>query len=141
MARSHGFFAQCFLFGFIMYFSQLRLARDDLREAGAHVRTLVAAVQVGVLALVLSLQAVLTFAVGVVKRDDLSFALLGRSGRRGARSSSCGASARSARSVRSARSDAFDDGLREAQVVAFHDTYREGEHRLQAQHQLSLIHI
>jgi hypothetical protein len=60
---------------FIMYFSQLRLAHDDIREAGVHVRTLVAAVQVGMLALVLSMQAVLRFVVGVVKRDYLSFAL------------------------------------------------------------------
>jgi hypothetical protein len=44
MSRSYGFFAQCFLFAFIMYFSQLRLAGDDIRAAGVHVRTLVAAV-------------------------------------------------------------------------------------------------
>ena len=118
MARSHGFFAQCFLFSFIMYFSQLRLAHDDIREAGVHVRTLVAAVQVGMLALVLSMQAVLRFVVGVVKRDDLSFALLGRSGRRSSRESSCSRSVRSARSARSApsaRSFAFDEdaGLRD----------------------------
>jgi hypothetical protein len=34
MTRSYGFFAQCFLFAFIMYFSQLRLAGDDIRAAG-----------------------------------------------------------------------------------------------------------
>jgi len=115
MARSHGFFAQCFLFSFIMYFSQLRLAHDDIREAGVHVRTLVAAVQVGMLALVLSMQAVLRFVVGVVKRDDLSFALLGRSARRSGRESSCSRSVRSARSARSARSLALDEdaGLRD----------------------------
>lgn len=115
MARSHSFFAQCFLFSFIMYFSQLRMAHDDIREAGVHVRTLVAAVQVGVLALVLSMQAVLRFVVGVVKRDDLSFALLGRSGRRSSRESSCSRSARSGRSGRSARSEACDEdaGLRD----------------------------
>ncbi len=65
MARSYGFFAQCFLFAFIMYFSQLRLARDDIRTSGVHVRTLVAAVQVGMLAVILSMQAVLRFIVGV----------------------------------------------------------------------------
>ena len=75
MARSYGFFAQCFLFAFIMYISQLRLAHDDIRTSGVHVRTLVAAVQVAMLALMLSMQAVLTFIVGVVKRDNMSFAL------------------------------------------------------------------
>jgi hypothetical protein len=102
MARSYSFFAQCFLFAFIMYISQLRLARDDIRTAGVHVRTLVAAVQVGMLALMLSMQAVLTFVVGIVKRDNLSFALLGRapSSRR---------SVSSARSNRSART--FEEGL------------------------------
>ena len=59
-----------------MYFSQLRLARDDIRTSGVHVRTLVAAVQVGMLAVILSMQAVLSFIVGVVKRDNLAFALL-----------------------------------------------------------------
>ena len=106
MARSHGFFAQCFLFSFIMYFSQLRLAHDDIREAGVHVRTLVAAVQVGMLALMLSLQAVLLFVVGIVKRDNLSFALLGRSHRHSSRQSAC---SRSARSERSAASATFDE--------------------------------
>lgn len=103
MARSYGFFAQCFLFAFIMYFSQLRLARDDIRTAGVHVRTLVAAVQVGMLALMLSLQAVLSFVVGIVKRDNLSFALLGRSRRHGSRQSTC------SRSERSAASAAFEE--------------------------------
>ena len=112
MARSHSFFAQCFLFSFIMYFSQLRMAHDDIREAGVHVRTLVAAVQVGVLALVLSMQAVLRFVVGVVKRDDLSFALLGRSGRRSSRESSCSRSARSGRSGRSGRRSWQHNGRR-----------------------------
>jgi hypothetical protein len=46
MMRSYSFFTQCFLFAFIMYISQLRLARDDIRTAGVHVRTLVAVVQV-----------------------------------------------------------------------------------------------
>ena len=102
MARSYSFFAQCFLFAFIMYISQLRLARDDIRTAGVHVRTLVAAVQVGMLALMLSMQAVLTFVVGIVKRDNLSFALLGRA-------SSSRRSVSSARSNRSART--FEEGL------------------------------
>jgi hypothetical protein len=76
MARSYSFFAQCFLFTFIMYISQLRLARDDIRTAGVHVSTLVASVQVGMLALMLSMQTVLTFVVGIVKRDNLSFTRL-----------------------------------------------------------------
>ena len=116
MARSYGFFAQCFLFAFIMYFSQLRLARDDIRTSGVHVRTLVAAVQVGMLAVILSMQAVLRFIVGVVKRDNLAFALLGRSS---SRRSTCSRSPRSPRSQRSLRSErsagftAFDDDLEE----------------------------
>jgi hypothetical protein len=113
MARSYGFFAQCFLFAFIMYFSQLRLARDDIRTSGVHVRTLVAAVQVGMLAVILSMQAVLRFIVGVVKRDNLAFALLGRSS---SRRSTCSRSPRSPRSLRSERSagfTAFDDDLEE----------------------------
>ena len=116
MARSYGFFAQCFLFAFIMYFSQLRLARDDIRTSGVHVRTLVAAVQVGMLAVILSMQAVLRFIVGVVKRDNLAFALLGRSS---SRRSTCSRSPRSPRSQRSLRSErsagftAFDNDLEE----------------------------
>jgi hypothetical protein len=113
MARSYGFFAQCFLFAFIMYFSQLRLARDDIRTSGVHVRTLVAAVQVGMLAMILSMQAVLRFIVCVVKRDNLAFALLGRSS---SRRSTCSRSPRSPRSLRSERSagfTAFDDDLEE----------------------------
>jgi hypothetical protein len=116
MARSYGFFAQCFLFAFIMYFSQLRLARDDIRTSGVHVRTLVAAVQVGMLAMILSMQAVLRFIVCVVKRDNLAFALLGRSS---SRRSTCSRSPRSPRSQRSLRSErsagftAFDDDLEE----------------------------
>jgi hypothetical protein len=110
MARSYGFFAQCFLFAFIMYFSQLRLARDDIRTSGVHVRTLVAAVQVGMLAVILSMQAVLRFIVGVVKRDNLAFALLGRSS---SLRSTCSRSPRSLRSERSAGFTAFDDDLEE----------------------------
>ena len=107
MARSYGFFAQCFLFAFIMYISQLRLAHDDIRTSGVHERTLVAAVQVAMLALMLSMQAVLTFIVGVVKRDNMSFALLGGSGRRSASSRrgarGCDSTSRGCDSTSSAR--------------------------------------
>jgi hypothetical protein len=84
MARSYGFFAQEYFVR--VYISQLRVAHDDIRTSGVHVRTLVSAVQVAMLALMLSMQAVLTFIVGVVKRDNMSFALLVGSGRRSASS-------------------------------------------------------
>lgn len=62
----------------VMLVGNLQFGRDDTRLTGAHIRTLVSALQVWIVSALLSLYSMFMFFIGVVKSERNSFVLVSR---------------------------------------------------------------